>query len=120
LPQQDLYATKADHAEEVLDVVLPTNHEPAKMMEPSEKSFHSPASAVAAQRATILGTSDNASKAEDDVFKRLCPAPGIREHTLDPLNHFSPHANITNLGPLASMIQQNECHDGENNSDRLN
>ena len=55
MPEQDLHATKADHAEEVLDVVLPTNHQPAKMMEPSEKSFHSPTSAVAAQRATILG-----------------------------------------------------------------
>jgi hypothetical protein len=35
-------------------VVLPTDHKPTKVMEPSEKSYHSPTSAVAAQRATIL------------------------------------------------------------------
>jgi hypothetical protein len=49
-----LHATETNHAEEVLDVVLPADHEPTKMMEPSEKSFHSPTSAVAAQRTTIL------------------------------------------------------------------
>jgi hypothetical protein len=35
-------------------VVLPTDHKPTKVMEPSEKPYHSPTSAVAAQRATIL------------------------------------------------------------------
>jgi hypothetical protein len=33
-----LYATQADHAEKVLDLVLPADHEPTKMMEPGEKS----------------------------------------------------------------------------------
>jgi hypothetical protein len=49
-----LHATETNHAEEVLDVVLPADHEPTKMMESSEKSFHSPTSAVAAQRTTVL------------------------------------------------------------------
>jgi hypothetical protein len=35
-------------------VVLPADHQPPKMMEPGKKSFDSPASAVAPQRATIL------------------------------------------------------------------
>jgi hypothetical protein len=49
-----LHATQANHAEEVLDTAFPADHEPTKMMEPSEKSFHSPTSAVAAQSTTIL------------------------------------------------------------------
>jgi hypothetical protein len=54
VPEQDLHATEAHHAEEVLDVVLPADHKPTKVMEPSEKSFDSPTSSVAAQSATIL------------------------------------------------------------------
>jgi hypothetical protein len=49
-----LHATETNHAEEVLDVVLPADHQPTKMMEPSEESFHSPTSAIAAQLTTIL------------------------------------------------------------------
>jgi hypothetical protein len=50
-----LHAPPADHAEEVLDMVLPAGHQPAKVMEPSEKSLDSPAATVATQRATIFG-----------------------------------------------------------------
>jgi hypothetical protein len=49
-----LHAPQADHAEEVLDVVLPAGHQPAKGMEPSEKPLHPPTSAVTAQRTTVL------------------------------------------------------------------
>ena len=35
-------------------MVLPADHQPTKMMEPSEESFHSPTSAIAAQLTTIL------------------------------------------------------------------
>jgi len=42
-------------AEEVLYVVLPANHEPTEMMEPSEKPFDSLTSAIAAQSETNLG-----------------------------------------------------------------
>ena len=35
-------------------MVLPANYEPTKMMEPSEKSFHSATATIAAHRATIL------------------------------------------------------------------
>jgi hypothetical protein len=52
--EQDLHATETNHAEEVLDVVLPANHEPTKMMQPGKQSFDSPTSAVTAQRTTIL------------------------------------------------------------------
>jgi len=35
-------------------VVLPTYHQPAKMMEPCKESFHAPTSAVVAQGTNIL------------------------------------------------------------------
>jgi hypothetical protein len=54
VPEQDLYATEAHHAQEVIDVVLPANHQPTEVMKPGEGSFYSPTSAVAAQRTTVL------------------------------------------------------------------
>jgi hypothetical protein len=41
---------QADHAEEVLDMILPAGHQPANVMEPSEKPLHPPTSAVTAQK----------------------------------------------------------------------
>src|SRR4029077_16855228 len=54
MPEEDLHATETNHAEEVLDVVLPADHQPTKIMQPGKQPFHSPTSAVAAQRTTIL------------------------------------------------------------------
>jgi hypothetical protein len=54
MPEEDLHATEANHAEEVLDVVLPADHQPTKVMEPSEKSLDSPSFAVTAQWTTVL------------------------------------------------------------------
>jgi hypothetical protein len=48
VPEEDLHATEANHAEEILDVVLPADHQPAKVMEPSEKSLDSSTIAVLA------------------------------------------------------------------------
>jgi len=55
-------------AEEVLDVVLPSNDQSAELVHPGEQSFHFPASAVTTQRATVLG---------------LAPALAIRGDQLD-------------------------------------
>jgi len=41
-----MHATETNRADEVLDVVLRADHEPAKVMEPSEKSVDSPTSSV--------------------------------------------------------------------------
>ncbi len=49
-----MHTAQANHAEEVLDMVLPAGHQPTKVMQPSKKSFDSPTSAIAAQRTTIL------------------------------------------------------------------
>src|ERR1700758_3053060 len=54
MPEQDLHATETNHAEEILDVVLPADYQPTEMMEPCKQSFDSPTSAVAAQRTAIL------------------------------------------------------------------
>jgi len=35
-------------------MVLPADYQPTKVMEPGEKSFHSPTSAVAAKRTSVL------------------------------------------------------------------
>lgn len=49
-----MHAAQAHHAEEVLDVIFPSNDQPTKVMEPSKKSFHSPAFAVTPQGAAVL------------------------------------------------------------------
>ena|ERR1700728_2330698 len=54
MPEQDLPATQADHAKEVLDMVVPAGCEPAKGMEPSEKSLDSPTFGVTPQRVPML------------------------------------------------------------------
>ena len=69
MPEQDLHATQAHHAEEVLDVVLPADDQATKVMQPSKESFHSPTPAVTPQRTAIL---------------RGCPAlPAMRCDHLD-------------------------------------
>jgi hypothetical protein len=62
---------QADHAEEVLDMVLPAGHQPAKVMEPSEKSLDSPTSAVPAKRATILRRCSPLSTMRCDHFDAI-------------------------------------------------
>jgi hypothetical protein len=54
MPAQDLHATQAHHAEEVLDVVLPTDDQPTKVMQPGKESFHSPTPTVTPQLTAIL------------------------------------------------------------------
>jgi hypothetical protein len=49
-------AGEVDKAEEVFDVVFPSGDEASEVMHPGEQSFHFPASAVAAQLASILSS----------------------------------------------------------------
>ena len=67
MPEQDLHATKADHAEEVLDVVFPADHQPTKVMQPGKQLFDS-ASSVATQCTTILGRRPALSAMRCDHF----------------------------------------------------
>ena len=68
MSEEDLHAAQADHAKEVLNVVLPANHQPTKVMEPSEWSFHSPASAVATQWTPVLSWHSSLSAMGCDHF----------------------------------------------------
>ena len=52
--EKDFHAAKANHPKEVFERILPADHESTKMMKPSEKLFHTPALAVAPQRAPVL------------------------------------------------------------------
>ncbi len=52
-------------------MVLPAGHQPAKVMEPSEKSLDSPTSAVAAKRATILRRCSPLSTMRCDHFDAI-------------------------------------------------
>jgi hypothetical protein len=71
--EQDLHTAKAHHTKEVLDVVLPANHEPTKIMEPGEKPFHSPTSTVTARRATALRWSSARSAMWRDHLDAITP-----------------------------------------------
>jgi hypothetical protein len=66
-----LRAAESNHAEEVLCVVLAANYEPTEMMEPSEKPFDSPTSAIAAPGATILGGLSSHSAMRSDHLNAL-------------------------------------------------
>jgi len=57
-----------EHAEEVLDVVLPPDHQPTKVMEPSEKSLDSPTFAVT----TLDVLADNNTATYALLLDRLC------------------------------------------------
>jgi hypothetical protein len=54
MPEQDLYATQAHRAEEVLHVVRPADDQATKVMQPGKESFHSRMPAVTPQRTAIL------------------------------------------------------------------
>jgi hypothetical protein len=55
MPQEDHSACKLGHPEEILWVVFPASDDATIIMEPSKQALDFPATAVAAQRATVLG-----------------------------------------------------------------
>lgn len=55
MPEEDLGAGQLQHAEEVLDVILPTGDQPAGVVQPGEEAFDLPATAGSTQRASVLG-----------------------------------------------------------------
>src|ERR1700680_5241432 len=55
MPQEDHSACQLNHPEEILWVVLPANDDATIIMEPSKQTLDFPATAVAAQRAAVLG-----------------------------------------------------------------
>lgn len=55
MPEEDSGAGQLQHAEEVLDVILPAGDQPAGVVQPGEESFDLPATAGSTQGAPILG-----------------------------------------------------------------
>jgi hypothetical protein len=55
MPQEDDSASKLNHPEEILWVVLPANDDATIIMEPSKQALDFPAATVAAQGAPVLG-----------------------------------------------------------------
>jgi hypothetical protein len=54
MPQKDDEAAELEHAEEISFMIFPTGNQSAEVVEPGEKAFDFPATAVAAQFATVL------------------------------------------------------------------
>ena len=67
MSEHHLQASEMDHAEEVLDVVLPSVHESAEVVHPGEETFHLPSSSVAAQRSSVLGFAAVAAVGRDHL-----------------------------------------------------
>ena len=55
MSEQDVQAGQMDEAEEVLDVVFPSDDESAEVVHPCKESLDFPASAVTAQLPAVLG-----------------------------------------------------------------
>src|ERR1700685_1239853 len=55
MPQENYSASKLNHPEEILWVILPASDDATIIMEPSKQAFDFPAATVAAQRAAVLG-----------------------------------------------------------------
>src|SRR5713226_5723986 len=60
MPQEDYSASKLNHPEEILWVVLPANDDATIIMEPSKQALDFPATTVAAQDAAVLGDGSTA------------------------------------------------------------
>ena len=70
-PQHDFHAAQPDHAEEIPDVIFPAVGQAAVDLQPGEQPLDGPASAVAAQRPTVL--------------RRLSAVAAVRRDHLDPV-----------------------------------
>lgn len=55
MPQEDNEAAELEHAEEIGFVIFPAADQSAEVVKPGEEAFDSPAAAVTAQFATVLG-----------------------------------------------------------------
>ncbi len=78
MSEEHLQTGEVDEAEEVLDVIFPSGDESAKILHPGEQAFHSPASPIAAQRASILRLAASASVWGDHLDAVLFAQPLIQ------------------------------------------
>jgi hypothetical protein len=60
MPQEDDGGSQVKHPKEILWVAFPADHDATIVMQPREQAFDFPSTAIAPQRATILGQSSGA------------------------------------------------------------
>src|SRR6266852_2613979 len=80
MPQEDYSASKLNHPEEIIWVVLPANDDATIIMEPSKQTLDFPPTTVAAQRAAVLGDRSTAVPAvrRDQFHTELFAYPLIQ------------------------------------------
>jgi hypothetical protein len=66
MPQQDADASELKEAEEVLGVALVAGDQAAEVLEPREETLDLPASAVTAERTTVLGLALSGAEVRSD------------------------------------------------------
>lgn len=92
MPEEDSGAGQLQHAEEVLDVILPAGDQPAGVVEPGEEAFDLPATASPAQRAPILrrgataaampGNHLDAVLLAQDLIERVAVVPTVTNESV--------------------------------------
>jgi len=74
IAKHDFHAAEADHAEEVLDVVLPARDQAAKIVQPGEEPLYRPASSITTQGSSILSrVLPVSAMGRDHLDVVLCP-----------------------------------------------
>lgn len=68
MPEHHIEAGEMEEAEKVFGVVFPSGDESAEVMHPGEEPLHFPATAIAAQFASILGRAFAAAPVRCDQF----------------------------------------------------
>ena len=61
MPQEDDGGSQVNHCKEIVWVALPTDHDASIVMQPGKQAFDFPSTAIAPQRATVLGEGSGAS-----------------------------------------------------------
>lgn len=79
MPQQDADASELEEAEEVLGVSLVPSNQAAEVLKPGEQALDLPASAVAAERSTVLGLLVPSAKVRSDQFNAPLDAESFVE-----------------------------------------
>ena len=92
MPEEDSGAGQLQHAEEVLDVILPAGDQPAGIVEPGEEAFDLPATASPAQRTPLLSRGATAAAMPGDhldavplaqeVIERVAVVPTVTDQSV--------------------------------------
>jgi hypothetical protein len=79
MPEEDSGAGQLQHAEEVLDVILPAGDQPTGVVEPGKEAFDLPPTASPTQGASILGRCATAAAMPSDHLDAVLRAQELIE-----------------------------------------